>query len=52
MGTKRRNSHPSSRVALEWKGIEATEKLASSSYANVVIVGNTKNGLPLVLEPK
>jgi len=37
---------------LEWKGIEATEKLASSSNAKVVIVGNTRNGLPLVLEPK
>ena len=37
---------------LEWKGIEATEKLATSSNAKVVIVGNAKNGLPLVLEPK
>src|SRR6516164_2826257 len=37
---------------LEWKGIEATEKLASSSNAKVVIVGNAKNGLPLVLEPR
>ncbi len=37
---------------LEWKGIEATEKLAASQNAKVVIVGNTKNGLPLVLEPK
>lgn len=37
---------------LEWKGIEATEKLATSANAKVVIVGNTKNGLPLVLEPK
>ncbi|PYT72344.1 MAG: membrane protease subunit, stomatin/prohibitin [Acidobacteria bacterium] len=37
---------------LEWKGIEATEKLATSPNAKVVIVGNTKNGLPLVLEPK
>src|SRR5262245_16590892 len=37
---------------LEWKGIEATEKLAASSNAKVVIVGNTRNGLPLVLEPK
>lgn len=37
---------------LEWKGIEATEKLAASSNAKVVIIGNTKNGLPLVLEPK
>lgn len=37
---------------LEWKGIEATEKLAASSNAKVVIVGNSKNGLPLVLEPR
>jgi len=37
---------------LEWKGIEATEKLATSNNAKVVIVGNPKNGLPLVLEPK
>ena len=37
---------------LEWKGIEATEKLATSANSKVVIVGNTKNGLPLVLEPK
>src|SRR5438105_9655065 len=34
---------------LEWKGIEATEKLATSPNAKVVIVGNQKNGLPLVL---
>lgn len=37
---------------LEWKGIEATEKLATSSNTKVVIVGNPKNGLPLVLEPR
>jgi prohibitin 1 len=37
---------------LEWKGIEATEKLAMSTNAKVVIIGNPKNGLPLVLEPK
>lgn len=37
---------------LEWKGIEATERLATSSNAKVVIVGNAKNGLPLVLEPR
>ena len=36
---------------LEWKGIEATEKLANSSNAKIVIIGNPKNGLPLVLEP-
>jgi prohibitin 1 len=37
---------------LEWKGIEATEKLANSTNSKVVIIGNTKNGLPLILEPK
>src|SRR5271154_502065 len=37
---------------LEWKGIEATEKLSTSSNAKIVIIGNPKNGLPLVLEPK
>jgi prohibitin 1 len=37
---------------LEWKGIEATEKLAASANAKIVIIGNPKNGLPLVLEPK
>jgi len=37
---------------LEWKGIEATEKLATSTNAKVVIIGNPKNGLPLVLEPR
>jgi prohibitin 1 len=36
---------------LEWKGIEATEKLAASSNSKIVIIGNTKNGLPLVFEP-
>src|SRR3989441_349237 len=33
---------------LEWKGIEATEHLATSGNAKVVIIGNPKNGLPLV----
>lgn len=33
---------------LEWKGIEATVALASSSNSKIVIVGNTKTGLPLV----
>jgi regulator of protease activity HflC (stomatin/prohibitin superfamily) len=37
---------------LEWKGIEATEKLATSNNTKVVIIGNPKNGLPLVLEPR
>jgi regulator of protease activity HflC (stomatin/prohibitin superfamily) len=34
---------------LRWKGIEATEKLASSSNAKVVVVGSGKDGLPLIL---
>jgi prohibitin 1 len=37
---------------LEWKGIEATEKLAAGTNSKVVIIGNSKNGLPLVLEPR
>jgi prohibitin 1 len=34
---------------LEWKGIEATENLAKSANAKVVVIGNNKNGLPLIL---
>jgi prohibitin 1 len=34
---------------LQWKGIEATEKLASSPNAKVVVVGNPKTGLPIIL---
>ena len=34
---------------LEWKGIEATENLAKSSTSKVVVIGNSKNGLPLIL---
>jgi prohibitin 1 len=34
---------------LEWKGIEATETLAKSPNTKIVIIGNSKNGLPLVL---
>jgi prohibitin 1 len=37
---------------LEWKGIEATEKLAMSANSKVVVVGNAKNGLPLILGPQ
>jgi prohibitin 1 len=33
---------------LEWKGIEATIELARSNNAKVVVVGNTKAGLPLI----
>ena len=34
---------------LKWKGIEATEKLASSSNSKVVVIGSGKDGLPLIL---
>jgi regulator of protease activity HflC (stomatin/prohibitin superfamily) len=34
---------------LEWKGIEATENLSKSSNTKVVVIGNSKNGLPLIL---
>jgi regulator of protease activity HflC (stomatin/prohibitin superfamily) len=34
---------------LQWKGIEATEKLANSTNSKIVIIGSGKNGLPLIL---
>jgi len=34
---------------LKWKGIEATEKLASSQNTKVVIIGSSKDGLPIIL---
>jgi regulator of protease activity HflC (stomatin/prohibitin superfamily) len=37
---------------LRWKGIEATEKLASSPNAKVVVIGAGKDGLPLILDTK
>src|SRR5256885_1330042 len=33
---------------LEWKGIEATLELAKSQNSKVVVVGNSRNGLPLI----
>ena len=33
---------------LEWKGIEATLELAKSQNSKVIVVGNSKNGLPLI----
>jgi regulator of protease activity HflC (stomatin/prohibitin superfamily) len=38
-----------SQPILEWKGIEATQKLAESPNTKIVVIGNPKNGLPLVL---
>jgi prohibitin 1 len=37
---------------LRWKGIEATEKLAMSANAKVVVIGAGKDGLPLILDTK
>lgn len=34
---------------LEWKGIEATEKLANSQNTKIVVIGNPKSGLPIIL---
>jgi prohibitin 1 len=34
---------------LQWKGIEATETLAKSSNTKIIVIGNTKTGLPLVI---
>jgi prohibitin 1 len=39
-------------LLLQWKGVEATEKLASSQNAKVVIIGSGKNGLPVILDTK
>jgi len=34
---------------LAWKGIEATEKLAESTNSKIVVMGNTKSSLPVLL---
>jgi prohibitin 1 len=34
---------------LTWKGIEATEKLSDSPNSKIVIIGNSKNGLPVIM---
>merc|ERR1711904_461547 len=34
---------------LQWKGIEATEKLSESRNSKIVIMGNTKDSLPVIL---
>lgn len=37
---------------LQWKGIEATEALAKSPNAKIVVIGAGKNGLPVILNPE
>ena len=39
-------------MLLEWKGIEATEKLAMSANSKVVVIGSSKTGLPIILGDK
>jgi prohibitin 1 len=34
---------------LEWKGIEATEELATSGNSKIVVIGNPRTGLPIIL---
>jgi len=34
---------------IEWKGIDATERLATSPNTKVIIIGSGKNGLPVIL---
>lgn len=34
---------------LQWKGIEATQELAKSPNSKIVVIGNAKDGLPLIL---
>lgn len=34
---------------LEWKGIEATVEVAKSANSKVIVIGNPKNGMPLIL---
>ena len=38
-----------SKQLLEWKGIEATEKLSESPNSKVIIIGAGENGLPVIL---
>ncbi len=37
---------------LSYKGIEATQKLAESPNAKIVVIGSSKSGLPLVFQPE
>merc|ERR1712005_62483 len=34
---------------LQWKGIEATEKLAASTNSKIVVMGNSKDSLPVLM---
>ncbi len=34
---------------LQWKGVEATEQFATSENSKIIIIGNDKGGLPVIL---
>jgi|SRR5579863_556564 len=36
---------------LQWKGIEATEKLSLSPNSKTIVIGSGKGGLPIILNP-
>jgi hypothetical protein len=42
-------SHGISESYLRWRGIEATLQLSQSTNSKVVIIGSTKDGLPIIL---
>ena len=44
--------HLEAPFGLLWKGIEATEKLAASNNTKIVVIGNSKTGLPIILGEK
>jgi regulator of protease activity HflC (stomatin/prohibitin superfamily) len=37
---------------LSYKGIEATQKLAESPNAKIIVIGSSKTGLPLIYQPE
>ena len=37
---------------LTWKGIEATQRLAESPNTKVIVIGNSRDGLPIILDTK
>jgi regulator of protease activity HflC (stomatin/prohibitin superfamily) len=36
---------------LQYKGIEATQKLSESSNAKIIVIGSSKTGLPMIFQP-
>ena len=35
---------------LKWRGIDATAKLAGSSNTKIIVIGNPKNGMPIIFD--